>query len=231
MQLGDAQYVLDYLKVYYNEHYNNTHGEVKKINIEPIKSKIPLPPTTGGKLRMVPVDSRKNKMPMNFSDDNYESLREIEKQYWEKMRYHFNLAAKAFKRGDGKTAKLQSKEGAKYKYLYLAEKRRAIDRTLSSKNSRLNINESIDLHGLHENEVEEVLDRYMTMLRDRINTGEIAPNRGSRRGHCVTIITGKGNNSRYFNPVVKNEVRRYLRENRIPFNESESGGCFTISVI
>lgn len=80
MQLGDAQYVLDYLKIYYNEHYNNTHGEVKKINIEPIKSKIPLPPTEG-KLRMTPVDNRKYKMPQISSDDNYESVREAEKLY------------------------------------------------------------------------------------------------------------------------------------------------------
>lgn len=147
------------------------------------------------------------------------------------MRYHFNQAARAFRRGDGKTAKMQSKEGARYKLMYLEEKRRAIDRTLTSKNQRLNINESIDLHGLHANEVEEVMDRYVTMLKERLNNGEIAPNRGSRRGHCVTIITGKGNNSRYYTPVVKNEVERYLRENRIAFKQSNQGGCFTINVI
>lgn len=147
------------------------------------------------------------------------------------MRYHFNQAARAFRRGDGKMAKIQSKEGAKYKYMYLEEKRRAIDRTLTSKNQRLNINESIDLHGLHANEIEEVMDRYITMLKDKLNTGEIAHNRGSSRGHCVTIITGKGNNSRYYTPVVKNEVERYLRENRIAFKQSNEGGCFTINVV
>lgn len=85
MQLGDSQYVLDYLKIVFNEQYNNTHGEVKKINIDPIKSRIPLPPVTGGKIRMTPVDSKKNKMPLIAHDDNYEAMRETEKMYCKKM--------------------------------------------------------------------------------------------------------------------------------------------------
>ena len=165
MQLGDAQYVLEYLKIYYTDNYNDNHEEVKKTNIEPIKSKIPLPPTTGGRLRMTPIDNKKVKMPQISHDDNYDSVREMERHYCDKMIYHFKQAAKAYKRGDGKTAKNEAKEGEKYKYLYLAEKRNAIERTLTSKNQRLNMVESIDLHGLHENEVEEVLDNYINMLR------------------------------------------------------------------
>ena len=93
------------MKVYYSENYHEDHEEVKKSNIKPIKSKIPLPPAFGDKLRMTPIDERKFKMPQIDHDDNYNSVRELEKEYCEKMRYHFNLAAKAFKRGDGKTAK------------------------------------------------------------------------------------------------------------------------------
>ena len=125
----------------------------------------------------------------------------------------------------------EAKEGAIYKQMYLNEKRNAIDRTLSSKNNKLNIVQSIDLHGLHENEVEDVLDRYIKMLKDKLNTGEINHNCGAKRGHCVTIITGRGNNSRNFTPVVKNEVRRYLKAKRIAYKEGDGGGHFTINVV
>lgn len=111
------------------------------------------------------------------------------------------MAAKAFRRGDKKTAKREANEGKRYKQLYLYEKRSVVERTLASKNSYLNRNQSIDLHGLHESEVEDVLDQYIYGIREKISTGEIASNRGNHRGHCVTIITGKGNNSRNFTPV------------------------------
>uniref|UniRef100_A0A7S3NBE6 Smr domain-containing protein n=1 Tax=Euplotes harpa TaxID=151035 RepID=A0A7S3NBE6_9SPIT len=141
------------------------------------------------------------------------------------------MAAKAFRRGDKKTAKREANEGKRYKQLYLYEKRSVVERTLASKNSYLNRNQSIDLHGLHESEVEDVLDQYIYGIREKISTGEIASNRGNHRGHCVTIITGKGNNSRNFTPVVKNEVRRYLKENRIGFKEGRDGGYFTINIV
>lgn len=231
MQLGDAQYVLEYLKVVYQEQYNNTHGEVRIRDIEPIKSKIPLPPITGGKVRTTPIDSKDNKMLHIQHDDNYDDLREQEKEYCKLMRHHFSLAAKAFKRGDGKTAKRESQEGARYKNMYLAEKRSAVERTLASKNGSLNRNVSIDLHGLHENEVEYVLDEYINSLKHKLSTGEVIHNRGAQRGHCVTVITGKGNNSRFHTPVVKNEVRRYLRANGIGFKEASDGGYFTINIV
>lgn len=147
------------------------------------------------------------------------------------MRYHYNLAAKAYKRGDGKTAKREAQEGTRYKNLYLAEKRSAVERTLASKNKCLNRNESIDLHGLHENEVEYVLDQFVQDLKSKLNTGEITHNRGAKRGHCVTVITGKGNNSKNYTPVVKNEVRRYLKMHGIGFKEGDGGGHFTINLV
>lgn len=231
LQLGDAQYVLDYLKIMYQDQYNDTHGEVRKINTKPIKSKIPLPPVSGGKVRTTPIDNKKHKMPQIEHDDNYDCVREQERAYCDKMRYHYNLAAKAYRRGDGKTAKREAQEGARYKSLYLEEKRSAVERTLASKNRSLNMNESIDLHGLHENEVEAVLDNYVSMLRSKLNTGEISHNRGAQRGHCVTVITGKGNNSRNFTSVVKNEVRSFLRRNGIGYKEGDGGGYFTISIV
>lgn len=231
LQLGDAQFVLDYLKIVYQDQYNENHGEVRKTNIEPIKSKIPLPPVFGSKVRTTPIDGKNHKMPQISHDDDYDSVREMERMYCEKMRHHYNQAAKAFKRGDGKTAKREAQEGARYKNMYLAEKRSAVERTLASKNNRLNMNESIDLHGLHENEVEDVLDNYIQSLSHKLNTGEIIHNRGAQRGHCVTIITGKGNNSRNYTPVVKNQVRSYLRQNGIAFKEGDGGGYFTISLV
>jgi DNA-nicking Smr family endonuclease len=229
MQLGDAQFVLDYLKLYYKHQYNEEHGEVRLINIEPIKSKIPNPPVMPAKVRTTPFDSKNHKVPMFESHDNYDAIREIEKEHCKQMRYHFNQAAKAFRRGDGKTAKREAQEGKKYKNLYLAEKFAAVERTLSSKNSNLNQNTIIDLHGLHENEVEYVLDTYIGNIQGKLNTGEIVHNRGANRGHCITVITGKGNNSRNFKPVVKNSVRSFLKRNGIGFKEGD--GYITVIIV
>ena len=229
LQLGDAQYVLDHLKIYYSDKYNKNHEEVRKRDIAPIKSKIPLPPIMGGKVRTTPIDNKDHKMPHIAVDDNYDAIREQEKEYCDKMRYHFNLAAKAHKRGDGKTAKRESQEGKRYKNLYLQEKYSAVARTLASKNKNLNMAESIDLHGLHENEVEYVLEKYVTDIRQKLSVGEIEPNCGAKRGHCCTVITGKGNNSRNFRSVVKDEVRLYLKNHGIGYKECD--GYFTISII
>ena len=217
----------------YQDHYNPTHEEVRLIDIEPIKSKIPNPPAVGNKVRTTPIDERKHKMIAHvggYSDD-YHEMREQELEYCAKMRHHFNQAAKAFRRGDGKTAKRESQEGRKYKNMYLVEKFSAVQRTLASKNGRLNVNESIDLHGLHENEVADVLLSFITSLREKLNTGEIINNRGANRGHCVTIITGKGNNSRNFTPVVKNEVKYLLKHYGIGFKEGKDGGYITANII
>jgi hypothetical protein len=230
-QLGDAQYVLEYLKVYYQDHYNSSHEEVRKRNIEPIKSRIPMPPVVGNKIRTTPIDAKSNKMPQISVDDDYDQLREMEKAYCAQMRKHFNLAAMAYRRGDGRLAKIEAQKGRQFRNMYLAEKYSAMERTLASKNQRLNRNESIDLHGLHENEVEYILDKYIEDLRHKLTIGEIASNRGARRGHCVTIITGKGNNSRMNTPVVKNEVRDYLKRNGIGYKEGENGGYFTANII
>mmetsp|Transcript_32657 Transcript_32657/g.28914 ORF Transcript_32657/g.28914 Transcript_32657/m.28914 type:complete len:169 (+) Transcript_32657:3-509(+) len=168
-------------------------------------------------------------MPSIAVDDNYADIRGLEREYCAKMRQHFSMAAKAFNRGDGKTAKMESQEGNRYKSMYLEEKYSAVARTLASKNSMLNMAESIDLHGLHEDEVENVLSHFISDIQMKLNTGEIQPNSGHRRGHCVTIITGKGNNSRNFKPVVKNEVRRCLKEAGIGCREGD--GFFTISIV
>lgn len=232
MQLGDAQLVLDYLKIIYREHYNKAHEEVRKRNIGPIKSRIPLPPVFGGKARTTPIDEKKNDKPQYIiHDDNYGEIRGMEQYYAEKMIKHFKQAAKAHQRGDGRTAKLESQEGNKYKSMYLGEKYSNIHRTLASKNNKLKRDKCIDLHGLHENEVEQVLDNYIQEIYHMLSTGEIAPNSGARRGHCVTVITGKGNNSRLHTPVVKNRVRAYLREHGIGYKEGEDGGYFTISLV
>lgn len=236
MQLGDAQYVLDYLKIIYDNMYNDGHGEVRKRDIEPIKSKIPNPPVFD-QIPMKPP-SLKNKgkkkkggmRPFIESSADYSQLREQEKEYCRLMRHHYGLAANAFNRGDGAAAKRESQKGKEYKMLYLNEKRMAIERTLASKNTRLNRNECIDLHGLHEKEVEFVLDNFIGTIKNKLDGGIIEHNRGGR-GHVVTIISGKGNNSKNNRPVVKNAVRRYLEDAGLGYREADNGGYFTVCIV
>ena len=229
MQLGDSQLVLEYLKCYYKGNYNENHEEISKKNIEPIKSKIPLPPVTGGKVRMTPIDAKKHVIVGPGHDDNYDSIREQEQEYRDKMTYHFGLASKAFRRGDRAMAKREATEGKKFKNLFLQERFMAMNRTLASKNQNLNRAESIDLHGLHGSEVSYIIDNYINDVQEKLVIGEIIPNQGAKRGHLVTMITGKGNNSRGGKSVIKEEVRNYLRGKNIGFKESD--GYFTISIV
>jgi len=229
MQLGNSQLVIDYLKIYYKSNFNENHKDVMKSNIKPIKSKIPRPPAFGGKPRSTPIVIKNSEIPVIAHHDDYDAIREQEKEYGEKMKYHFNLASKAYRRGDGATAKREAQEGNRYKNLFLQERYLNVHRTLASKNSHLNRAESIDLHGLHRNEVEYVLEHFINDIQSKLSTGEIVPNMGARRGHMVTIITGKGNNSRNNKSVIKIEVKEYLRCKGIGFKESD--GYFTISIV
>lgn len=229
MQLNDAQMVVNYLKIVYKEHYHEGHEEVSKKNIKPIRSRIPLPPTMPTKFRKAPLEAKEPKMHYSGGDDSYNEIRAKEKEYCDQMRFHFKMAAKAHQRGDGATAKRESQQGKYYKQMYLVEKRLNVERTMYSKNQGYLKNEQIDLHGLHEDEVWEVLDKYVREIKDKINTGEIGYNRGAHRGHCITIITGKGNNSRMFRPVIKAVVRDYLKSNGIGFKEGD--GYVTANIV
>mmetsp|Transcript_10654 Transcript_10654/g.11976 ORF Transcript_10654/g.11976 Transcript_10654/m.11976 type:complete len:130 (+) Transcript_10654:688-1077(+) len=128
------------------------------------------------------------------------------------MIFHYNLATKAFNSGDKKAAKREAEEGARYKHLYLSEKREAVNKTLRLKNKDLNLNEKIDLHGLHKNEVRAALDFFISSIKRKIKAGEIVPNSGLGKGHNVKVITGKGNNSKNSIPVIKEEVQAYFRQ-------------------
>ena len=235
-QLGDAQWTLEYLKTVYDQMYNENHGEVRKINIKPIKGKIPDPPAYNTDPKPVYFrqnNKKKNKKqymrPFIENDMNYDVVREQEREYCRLMRHHYALANKAFQKGDGATARRESQKGKEYRAMYLNEKRQALVHTLATKNSKLNRNECIDLHGLHRNEVEIVLDDFIGTIKNKLDSGMLEHNRGNR-GHMVIIITGKGNHSRG-KPVVKNEVRAYLTDCNLGFKEADGGGYFTVCII
>jgi DNA-nicking Smr family endonuclease len=80
------------------------------------------------------------------------------------------------------------------------------------RNAYTNTSEELDLHGLHKDEVVEILDIHLERIKENINAGNLKLNHG--KYHAFKVITGKGIHSKG-EAVLRPFVKKFLVRSRI----------------
>lgn len=128
----------------------------------------------------------------------------------------FKKAALAFSNKQGQLAQFYAQQGRVHTQKMKEANARAAALILDQTNEGTDEN-TIDLHGLHVNEAIEVLQN---LLIEKSDPNESPPRKGS---NVISVITGRGNNSRGGKARIKPAIVEYLKKNNYRYTEPHPG--------
>ena len=120
---------------------------------------------------------------------------------------YFSMASVAFRRGQGKLAKLLAEKGHQSNNIMKTLNKQAASRRLATENS-LSQSQTVNVHGLYVKEAISVIGNF---LDRQLHQGQ------------VTIITGWGKNSAPHPPRLLPAVKLYLSREGYDFREPNAG--------
>jgi len=147
---------------------------------------------------------------------NYLDYRAEAFQHYKLRDECFKKAALAFSKKQGQLAQFYAQQGHMHTEKIKEANARAAALILDQTNELTDEN-TIDLHGLHVTEAVEALESMLCEKTDPHGNQ-------SRKGcHAISVITGRGNNSRGGKARIKPAILEYLKKNNYRYTEPHPG--------
>ncbi|XP_029182710.2 NEDD4-binding protein 2-like isoform X1 [Acropora millepora] len=152
----------------------------------------------------------------NFEAPTYLDFRAEAFQHHKQRDELFKKAALAFSNKQGDLAQVYAEQGRFHSQKVKEANERAAALILDQTNVGRDEN-TIDLHGLHVSEAIEALRNFLSEKSDPT----CSPSK--RGGKVISVITGRGNNSRGGKARIKPAILEYLKESNYRYSEPRPG--------